>query len=364
MHIFVLALLLPYVLVLFCIYRNLRKIKPFKPSGNSQVFITVVVACRNEEKRIKRLLQALQSQEYPEDLYEVIIVNDNSIDKTVSIALSFSGIKNLRIIDSDGKGKKNALLTGIRAAEGEIILTTDADCMPGNEWVSTMVAFFSDRMPDMIIGAVTLNAKSGFFGRFQELEFLSLQGITAGTAVAGRPTICNGANLAFTKDEYLRNIDNLRFDIPTGDDVFLLHSMKKRAKNILWIESSNTIVGTEASPDVKSFLRQRKRWASKGTAYRDTDSIVLGIVTFVTITTMIVLFILSLISIKYVSAFIMCLIIKSIPDFLILHNTTKRYGRTTLLKWFLPSQIVYPVYVLIVFLLVMIKPGKKGWNSV
>lgn len=355
-----LVLLIPYVLLLLHIYRKLRKIELYKPSCNASLFISVVVACRNEEKRVTQLLQSLQDQNYSSDLFEVIIVNDNSADKTVALASSFKGIKHIRIIENDGDGKKDALLTGIRASNGNFIMTTDADCIPGNCWISTMAAFYSDHKPDMIIGPVSLSANKGFFGRFQELEFLSLQGITAGTAVSGNPTICNGANLAFTKSEYLRNVDNLRFDIPTGDDVFLLHSMKNRGKKIMWTESPNTLVLTEAAPDIVSFFRQRKKWASKGTAYKDMDSIVLGIVTFATIATLLVLFVLSLINGSNIPVFVLFFVIKSVPDFLILQNTTRRYGRTKLLRWFLPSQIVYPFYVMLVIILALIKQDKRN----
>jgi cellulose synthase/poly-beta-1,6-N-acetylglucosamine synthase-like glycosyltransferase len=143
-------------------------------------------------------------------------------------------------------------------------------------------------------------------------------------------------------------VSNLRFDIATGDDVFLLHSMKKHKSKISWLESQETIIVTDPCPDVKSFFKQRKRWASKSSAYKDHFSIILGIVTFVTILTQASLFIGAFFDLMLMKAFLIVLLLKSVPDFMLLLNTTKRYGRKELMNWFLPSQLIYPFYVLII----------------
>ena len=146
--------------------------------------------------------------------------------------------------------------------------------------------------PDMIICPVRIESVPGFFGRFQELEFISLQGITAGSACSGNATMCNGANLAFTSEVYLNHSDNLHDEINSGDDIFLLHSLKKGNRSkILWLESPDALITTESSPTFRSFMKQRSRWISKGKAYSDSYTIILGIVTFVTIILQIAYFI-------------------------------------------------------------------------
>lgn len=341
-------LILPYVILLLNIIRSLYRIESFLAYKPGKTFISVVIACRNEEEELPQLLQTLADQNYPADLFEVIIVDDNSTDNTRTVAESSERPVNIIVLSNKGRGKKEALKTGISVAKGELILTTDADCIMGRGWISTISAFFESYSPGMIICPVRLGSMPGFFGRFQELEFLSLQGITAGTAAAGIGTMCNGANLAFTKKAYLDNAANLRFDIATGDDVFLLHSMKKQKSKISWLESQEAVIITDPCSDMKSFFKQRKRWASKSSAYRDTFSIILGIVTFVTILTQAVLFTGAFFDLMLMKAFMIVFILKSIPDFIILLNTTRRYGRKELLKWFLPSQLIYPFYLLIV----------------
>jgi hypothetical protein len=199
----------------------------------------------------------------------------------------------------------------------------------------------------MIICPVQIESIPGFLRKFQELEFLSLQGITAASAISGEATMCNGANLAFTREAYLDHSDNLHDEVNSGDDIFLLHSLKKenRAK-ILWMESPDTMVTTNSTSTYRSFLKQRSRWISKGKTYKDRYTIVLGIATFVAVALQISYFIAWLIYPDLIWVFLSILILKSIPDCLILLNTSRRYGKRNLMKWFLPSQIIYPFYVL------------------
>lgn len=341
-------LTLPYFILLLYLYRYLLRIKIFRPVTDPKIFVSVVVACKNEQENLPGLLTRLAGQEYPPESCEIIIVDDHSTDKTIATAGSYKYHLNLKVIVNEGKGKKHALKTGIEAAGGDLIITTDADCLPGSRWLSTIVSFFEHHKPDMIIGPVKSGPGKGFPGKFQELDFLSLQAVTAGAASANNAVMCNGANLAFTKTAYLKNMNSLRFDIATGDDVFLLHGMKRQKSLILWLESPWVLMETKAPPDLKSFLEQRKRWASKSTAYRDGYSIFVGIVTFVTNLTLAGLLAASVFQFQFFKSYLIAFAIKSIPDFLLLLNTTKRYGRKKLMWWFLPCQVIYPFYVMIV----------------
>jgi len=342
-------LILPYLFILLKIYRSLLKIKPFISLTEPKTFVSVVVACRNEQKNLPALLNSLTLQNYPEYLFEVIIVNDNSTDLTATIAAEFSGIVNIHTLNNTGKGKKQALRTGINSAKGKLIITTDADCSMEMNWIRTIASFYEVNKPDLIICPVKIKSVPGFFGKFQEIEFLSLQGITAGCALSGKATMCNGANLAFTREIYLNHSENLHDEINSGDDIFLLHSLKAVThSNITWLESSDVLVTTESSSTFRSFLKQRSRWISKVKAYKDSYTIILGIVIFVTVNLEITLLIALFMSPVLIWAFLLVLILKSIPDFLILLNTSGRYGKRELIRWFLPAQLTYPFYILAV----------------
>jgi hypothetical protein len=214
----------------------------------------------------------------------------------------------------------------------------------------------------MLICPVQLENKPGFFNRFQEIEFLSLQGVTAGFATQSNAIMCNGANLSFTKNTYQQHSDNLHDEISSGDDIFFLHSLKKRAgAQIMWLESSDVIATAASSTGVIEFLRQRKRWISKGSSYKDMPTIIMAIVTFVTILILPSLAILSFFNPLFIQVLVISFLIKAVPDFLILFNTTGRYSRRPLLRWFLQAELMYPFYVLgVLFFLWKVSPPQTS----
>jgi poly-beta-1,6-N-acetyl-D-glucosamine synthase len=352
-------LILPYCVVLLILYRSLRKLKIFDVLKDPETFVSVVIACRNEQKKLPALLNCIAAQSYPGNLFEVIIVNDNSEDKTYEIANGFKGISNILSLNNKGKGKKQALRTGINAARGRLIITTDADCTMGKNWIRTIAAFYETKKSDLIICPVQIESEPRFLGKLEELEFLSLQGITAGSALYNKPAMCNGANLAFTKEVYLSHSGKLHDEINSGDDIFLLHSLKEGNRSkILWLESPDVKVTTKSPSPLSSFLKQRSRWISKGKAYKDRFTIVLGIVTFVTVILQISYLILSSIYPALIWVFLSVVLLKSIPDLLLLSNTSGRYGRRKLMRWFIPAQLIYPFYVLSVVIYSLISKRK------
>lgn len=359
----ILIILIPYLFFLLMIYLNLLKITPYHPGNNPGIFVSVIVACRDEEKNLPRLLSDISCQNYPADKFELIIVDDDSSDTTFNIAAGFTKIKNLKVLRNAGRGKKKAIKNGIEASSGSLLATTDADCRIGNNWLKTIVSLHVENKPEMIIGPVRLENERGFFKRFQELEFLSLQGITAGTAIAGDPVMCNGANLAFRKEAFIEFAGNLHDELVSGDDVFLLHNIKKEPGNkIMWLESADAMITTRIPETISSFIRQRARWISKAGSYSDRSTQVLAIVTFVTILVQLLLLICGLFSPELLLVFAAFFVLKSIPDFLILSNTLRRYNETYLMKWFVISQLVYPVYVIVV-VLCFLSPRYRGHIS-
>ncbi|HBC78895.1 MAG TPA: hypothetical protein DCZ51_09710 [Bacteroidales bacterium] len=354
-----LIILIPYIYLITKIYLSLSKIREFHSAKDPEKFVSVIVACHNEEKTLPLLLSDLATQNINPDLFEIIIVSDNSSDSTFETASEFSGIQNLKVLNNSGRGKKQAIRTGVESSAGSFLIVTDADCRVGKNWLHTIASFEAEFEPEMIICPVQLEDGKGFFQRFQELEFLSLQGITAGTAAGQNPVMCNGAALAFQKETYFKYAGNLNNELVSGDDVFLLHNIKNNSgKKIMWLESSESIVLTKASFNVSSFLSQRGRWISKAGTYNDRFTSLLAIVTFVTISAQLLLLVCGLFHHGILLVFAVYFTLKSIPDYLILSNTAERYGKKSLLRWFLPSQLVYPVYVLAIIPLAFIKRDK------
>ena len=178
-------LIFPYLILILRNYRSLLKIKTFIVSAEPQTYVSVVIACHNEEKNLSSVMNSIGVQDYPENLFEVIIVDDYSTDKTAKIASQFTATGNVLVLNNRGTGKKQALRTGILAAKADIIITTDADCSMGENWIRTIAAFYEKESPDMIICPVQLESLAGLLGKFSGTGVLSLQGISW-LAISGR----------------------------------------------------------------------------------------------------------------------------------------------------------------------------------
>ncbi|NDC77538.1 MAG: glycosyltransferase [Chitinophagia bacterium] len=230
---------------------------------------------RDEAGGIHRCLADLVAQDYPGDLFEVIVVDDHSTDGTSGIVEGFSG-KGVRLIRlsevAPGEmGKKAALTAGIRAAQGTLILTTDADCRMGPAWLRTLAACQETGDFDFLAAPVRFLEGGGPLGTFQRLDFLSLQGITAAAVSDGFHGMCNGANLGYRKTVFeavggFEGIDG----IASGDDMLLMQKVASRSgTRIGYCLSSDAIVSTAPAQNLRAFLRQRIRWASKARFYEE-----------------------------------------------------------------------------------------------
>ena len=317
---------------------------------NNLVKVSVLIAARNEEKNIEKLLESLKKQSFPKELFEVIIVNDHSTDNTDEIINDFIN-KNkeldVKLLKAEKKGKKHAISQALHTAINELIIVTDADCVLNDLWIESIVGFYQEEKCKMILAPVLLSPAENLFEKMQVLEHLSLIGSTAGSASIGFPVMCNGANMAYERKAALE-VEKFRkdFDIPSGDDMFLLEQFVKYYghKNVKFLLSKSAVVKTKTCKTIKDFFRQRRRWVSKTKSYTSWKVIV---------TALIVLFFnLSIISLL-VSAFfvpalwsiyILLTLLKFFIDFPLLKNITNFMNQGSLLKWVLPLEIIYPFY--------------------
>lgn len=274
------------VYVLLVVYMRLGwfKIPFFKPDNSSiHSSVSILIAARNEEANIARTLDCLMQQDFPKDLLEIIVVDDHSTDATAAIVASYAdrGVTLIRLNEGDSLNsyKKLAISRAIAQAKGEIIITTDADCRMGSSWLKTVVQYMQREDAYLLSSPVVYSEEKSSFERLQTLEFLYLIGLGAAGIGNGNPTTCNGANLAYRKSVFMelggfKGIDNLA----SGDDELFLHKVAERhPSRIAFCKSEDAIVYTDAKPDLKSFISQRKRWASKSTKYKDKKVVFLGV---------------------------------------------------------------------------------------
>lgn len=249
-----------------------RQIPVFTPASSSTTTISVIIPARNEEENIGALLYALQQQAYPSTLFEVIVIDDHSTDETVTIVRQFRGVKLLRLQDEGiNSYKKKAIETGIAAATGQLIVTTDADCIPGPHWLEQVAACKEERNSVFIAAPVVFQCNASVLQMFQAMDFMVLQGITGAAVDKNIHSMCNGANLAYEKEVFYKvggfsGIDQ----IASGDDMLLMHKIwKQYPTRVHYLKSNEAIVSTAPMKTWKEFFNQRIRWASKAAKYDD-----------------------------------------------------------------------------------------------
>lgn len=370
--ILVLLLIGGYVLLILYFLLGWLRLKEYVPGNAIPVTrVTVVVPVRNEEKNILNLLGNLRDQQYNKDLFEVIVVDDHSTDNTLKLINGFS-MSNLRVIalkddpalaDASRTNKKIGIEKAVHAANGTLIMTTDADCHPGSNWIKTTVAYYEEHNPVMIAGMVSYFHDTSFLGKFQTLDFLSLVGIAAASIQNGFYNLCNGANLAYTKAAFLE-VDGFRqIDyIPSGDDMMLMHKMaKKFGDKIAYLKNKDSIVYTSTEKDFVTFWNQRVRWTSKSTHYEDKR--ITGILAFVYMVNLLIVLNLA-IGIFYPPMLKLAMwmfLAKLCIDTLFTYAVTKFFRRENLLWLFLPMQAVHVLYI------ILIAPagvfGKYNWKG-
>lgn len=234
--------------------------------------ISVIIPARNEEENIGQLLDALKQQDYAANLFEVIVVDDHSSDRTAHIVKQY-GSARLVTLNEDGINsyKKKAIEKGIELAGGELIVTTDADCIPQPQWLSLVAAFKEKHQSVFVAAPVAINCNNSLLQSLQSMDFMILQGITGAVVDKQLFAMCNGANLAYEKKVFYEvngfsGVDH----IASGDDMLLMQKIMDRYPGrVHYLKSKDAIVYTDAMKTWKTFFNQRIRWASKSVNYNN-----------------------------------------------------------------------------------------------
>jgi cellulose synthase/poly-beta-1,6-N-acetylglucosamine synthase-like glycosyltransferase len=325
---------------------------PRKYFSSNMPKTTIIVAVRDGESSIERCINSICRQTYSEKHFEVIIANDQSTDATENIVKSMQKkYKNLKLINIKNRPenfapKKYAITEALKSATGEIILTTDADITVKPTWVESVISFFEKNV-GLVVGFSSVREfKPGkMFQLFESLDFLMLLTATKGSIRIGLPISCTGQNLAFRRiafDEVGGFGD--KNSTQSGDDVLLLHLMRKSKKwGIAFADDPKSYVETDASKSLKSFLKQRIRWAAMGVG-QFAKSINLTVISIATAVVNISLFLLAagfwVITSELHIFIIIALILKLILDFLIALIGSIYFKKTSWI-WFFPFLFIF-----------------------
>ncbi len=342
-----------YILVILTFTAGWNSLKNYSFSHrNPQTSLSVVVAFRNEAGFLENLLTVLLHQTYPDSLLEFIFVNDHSTDGGDQIIEKFIAAnkkRNIRLLDSDEKGKKAALRKGIASADGTLIVTTDADCLPKKSWLAEIAVLYEEKQPRLILGPVIYHKETSFLQKLFSLDFISLVASGAGSAEIGLPFMGNAANMAFEKKIFAEaESDALHTGFTSGDDVFFIHYVRKKfgRKAIAFIKNEEAIVQTPAPEDLKMFFAQRIRWGSKARAYSQPWALAVSYIIFFFNFLLTAILVFCLFTSHWFAAiYLLFIILKTVVDFPLLYAFSRFAGKRYLLPFVFPFEMVYPVYI-------------------
>ena len=342
------GLLIIYSILILFYRAGWLELKSFSQTDHElSMKISVIIPARNEEKNIGKLLSSLGKQTYPPHLYEVIVVDDHSTDNTAAVVNNYSFVKRIRLeFDNINSYKKKAIETGIAAALGDLIVTTDADCIVPENWLKTIASFKEKTNAVFIAAPVVLEYGSNLLQTFQALDFLVLQGITAASVQKRFHNMCNGANLAYERKTFFEVNGFTGIDhVASGDDMLLMQKIAQRFPDkVSYLLSKDAIVTTLAAKAWKEFFSQRIRWASKATDYNDIKIFSTLFLVYFFNCSLLALFITGFWMPFLWLGLIVILILKTIIELLFIYPVAKFYNKRNLIKWFPFFQPLHIVY--------------------
>jgi cellulose synthase/poly-beta-1,6-N-acetylglucosamine synthase-like glycosyltransferase len=365
LSIILILLFISYSILILYYWQSWRSIPDFALSNPTQsIFISIIIPARNEEENIGGLLTALQQQTYPGELFEIIVVNDHSTDKTTEVVKQFPGVKLLELKDEIiNSYKKKAIETGIAAASGELIVTTDADCIPPPSWLQTIASFKEKTNAGFIVAPVVFNCNSSPVQVFQAMDFMVLQGITGASVYKKIHSMCNGANLAYERKLFyeVNGFDGIDH-IASGDDMLLMHKIaKKYPHRILYLKSTDVIVSTRPMPTWKQFFNQRIRWASKATHYDDKKIFLVLLLVYLFNISFLVLLVAGFWNSYFWLIFLTAWVLKTAVEFPFFYSLSQFFNKQWALKFFFFFQPLHIFYTIISGLLGQF--GKYEWKG-
>jgi cellulose synthase/poly-beta-1,6-N-acetylglucosamine synthase-like glycosyltransferase len=355
-----LTLLYAYFFVLYLKHWNAL---PFYEIGEQnteggylpRTIVSVLIPVRDEEDTIIQCLQSILSGSYPSHLYEIIVIDDHSTDKTGQLVRALN-LPNIHIIElkdhvqiiKNQPFKKKAIALAIEKAKGDLIVTTDGDCLVPKNWLTYITSFYERKGKRFIAAPVCFHEESSFFEKFQSLDYIGMMGIT-GAGVQGRFThMCNGANLAYEKKLFyevggFQDIDH----VASGDDVLLMQKVAKQFPEALgYLKNPEATVLTKAKPTIKDFVYQRLRWASKSSSYTEFYTVFQLTCVFLFCLNILINISISICyDIQFVYIVLFQLGIKYLMDYIFLNTMTHFFKRSDLMRVFVKAQIFHVLYI-------------------
>ena len=318
--------------------------------------VSVIIAVRNGEKNINRLLNSLKNQTYNGEM-EFIIVDDESTDKTVNIIQKFTQMDpRFKYLSSKGGDqkltyKKRALDSGIKNAQFEHLLFTDIDCIIQYLWVENMMLSFTNET-DYLIGYSEAVDATTSASKFQKADFFMLLSAARGMANNKSAWACTGQNQGYRKSLYsaVGGFSQITEQLQGDDSLFLLLCRKAKNINVNFANSPGSFVISRPELTWIAFLKQRIRWAGDSKVFWkfNLPFYFTSIATFILNMGIIVMPLIYGFTIFLDSWYMNILLIKFIAEYILIIMGGKAFHRQFSLINFLQWYIIQPLYVAVV----------------
>lgn len=347
------VLLVVYLRQIAHFYRGLS----FLSAGENSVIhsVTVIIPARNEEERIGRCLHALMRQDYPTEKLTIIVIDDQSTDRTAEVVTDAAQSSRFPITlfkseqtSTIRNPKIRALTLGIQHSLSEIIVTTDADCTAGPHWISSINSYFEERVG--VVTGLTVyeydSRISRLFWGIQFLDFISYTAIAAGAIGLGKVLVGNGSNMAFRIQAFDESggFDTLTH-VNTGDDSLLAQKIVESGSwKARFASDGDARVITRPAITIREALHQRMRWVGQ-TAYYPPYMMFFMICTFILFVELTVLLPMSLFTGNNLPWIILLLLFTA--DYFMMKRFTILTSTGETMKYFLPTAFIHIPYILI-----------------
>jgi 1,2-diacylglycerol 3-beta-glucosyltransferase len=343
----VLAYFAEYFIFMIGVGRAVRAVPP-NPDAHANTKVTILVCARDEEANIDDCVRSLSSIDYPSELLEILIVDDKSTDRTPERLVAWQAkLSNLKVLRTGEeianlRGKVNALAQGMDAATGEIVMITDADSSVAKGWVKEYLKYYDTNTG--MVASVTLLHDRGFFDGLQSLDWAYLLGMASASANINVPLSVIGNNMTVRKTAY-ESVGGYR-EIPFSvtEDYALFQALwHKQPWTVKFPIAKNLTVMSTATPDFKTWWRQKHRWVKGGQGLKAIGYVIFAIGLLGNLAMATALFALP------IAAALMVILIKWAGDLLIILPVLIRTRQVRLL-------IYFPIYEIYLFLFVFSMP--------
>jgi len=321
--------------------------------------LSIVIAAKNEEENINSLFDSIELINYPKENFEVIIIDDNSTDKTAELIQSrISDKNNFVLIKADKKrfeGKKGALSIGIEKAKNNFIVITDADCKPETNWL-TAIAGGLDYGYDFVFGVAPIKTGKTLVEKLSAFENLRNSYLTIAAVGLNIPYSAAARSFAFRKTSFERigGYSNTTETL-SGDDDLLIREAVKNKMLIGTVIEPDALVYSAAPKSFNEYFKQKKRHLQTSFHYLLKQKIFLGFWHLINLISLLSI-VLGLIS----PIFALPFVVKLIYDFFLVIKFQKHLGHLFQFYEIIYLQILFEVFVIVNFFNSL--SGKTKWK--